>query len=143
MHWRTSTASQYENSPVHLVNDQPGLYRLRQPWSSDAAGFGGASYYLNGMVVPGENGVPHGVVTNDYNTLQPRIGFSYDSPRNGKTVLRGGFGTFYERLQGNDIYGLANSNLPYEYTPLRTTFTSATTLLVGIDGIHGQSGELR
>jgi hypothetical protein len=64
-----------------------------------------------------QNGVPHGLVNNDYNTLQPRIGFSYDLTGAGKTVLRGGFGTFYERLQGNDIYGLANSNLPFEYVP--------------------------
>jgi len=61
--------------------------------------------------------VPHGVVTNDYKTWQPRIGFSYDLSGTGRTVLRGGFGTFYERLQGNDTYALANTNLPYEYTP--------------------------
>src|SRR5579859_2076320 len=84
---------------------------------STPLGFGGASYYLNGIVTPGQNGIPKGAVTNDYATLQPRVGFSYDLTGNGKTVLRGGFGTFYERLQGNDIYGLANSNLPYEYTP--------------------------
>jgi hypothetical protein len=84
---------------------------------SAPTGFGGVSYYLNGMVTPGQNGVPKGAVTNDYSTLQPRVGFSYDVTGVGKTVLRGGFGTFYERLQGNDIYGLANSNLPYEYTP--------------------------
>jgi hypothetical protein len=77
----------------------------------------GTSYYLNGMVTPGTNGVPHGAVTNDYNTWQPRVGFAEDLFGNGRTVLRGGFGTFYERLQGNDIYGLSNSNLPYEYTP--------------------------
>ncbi|MFC5861380.1 TonB-dependent receptor [Acidicapsa dinghuensis] len=74
-------------------------------------------YYMNGMVIPGQNGVPHGLVTNDYNTLQPRVGFSYDLTGAGKTVLRGGFGTFYERIQGNDIYGVSNSNLPFEYTP--------------------------
>ena len=76
-----------------------------------------SQYYLNGMVFPGHNGIPVGLVTNDYNTFQPRLGFSYDLTGAGKTVLRGGFGTFYERLQGNDIYGLANGNLPYEYTP--------------------------
>jgi hypothetical protein len=77
----------------------------------------GASYYLNGMVIPGQGGVPHGIVTNDYKTWQPRIGFAIDLSGTGRTVLRGGFGTFYERLQGNDTYGLANSNLPFEYTP--------------------------
>jgi len=76
-----------------------------------------SSYYMNGMYIPGQSGYPHGVVTNDYDTLQPRVGFSYDLSGTGKTVLRGGFGTFYERLQGNDIYGVSNSNLPFEYTP--------------------------
>jgi hypothetical protein len=79
-------------------------------------GFAGL-YYMNGMYIPGQSGYPHGVVTNDYDTLQPRVGFSYDLSGTGKTVLRGGFGTFYERIQGNDIYGVSNSNLPYEYTP--------------------------
>ena len=111
-------ASQYENSPVLWSTTNPGAIDSNSPGVQTPPGFGGASYYLNGMVVPGENGVPHGVVTNDYNTLQPRIGFSYDLSGNGRTVLRGGFGTFYERLQGNDIYTLANNNLPDEYTPL-------------------------
>ncbi len=74
-------------------------------------------FYLNGIQVPGQNGYPHGVVTNDYNTAQPRVGFSYDLTGAGRTVLRGGFGTFFERLQGNDIYALANGNVPFQYTP--------------------------
>jgi len=113
-----------------LENFEPNFYVQTPPmWNGDNSinslsfgvgtppGFGGASYYLNGMVRPGKDGIPKGAVTNDYGTLQPRIGLSYDLTGTGKTVLRGGLGTFYERLQGNDIYGLANSNLPYEYTP--------------------------
>jgi len=113
-----------------LDNFEPSQYIPTPPmWNFDGSiqpssigvsapvGFGGVKYYLNGMVTPGKNGVPKGAVTNDYGTLQPRIGLSYDLSGTGKTVLRGGIGTFYERLQGNDIYGLSNSNLPYEYTP--------------------------
>ena len=74
------------------------------------------AFYLNGMVFPGTNGVPRGVVNNDYNTLQPRVGFTYDLTGVGKTVLRGGFGTFYERMQGNDIYNIAN-NSPFQNIP--------------------------
>ena len=74
-------------------------------------------FYLNGVQLAGQNGYPRGLVTNDYNTWQPRVGFSYDVTGVGKTVLRGGFGTFYERLQGNDIYGVANGNTPFQYTP--------------------------
>jgi len=112
-----------------LANFDPGSYINTPPvWNADNSinatsvgvvqplGFTN-SYYLNGMQVPGQAGYPHGVVTNDYDTAQPRIGFSYDLSGTGKTVLRGGFGTFYERIQGNDIYGLSNSNLPYEYVP--------------------------
>ncbi len=57
-----------------------------------------------------------GLVNNDYKTLQPRVGFSEDLFGNGRTVLRGGFGTFYERMQGNDIYNAA-TNAPFVNDP--------------------------
>jgi len=71
--------------------------------------YGGIKSYINGTNLAGVNGYPRGVVTNDYQTLQPRVGFSEDLFGNGKTILRGGFGTFFERLQGNDIFGVATS----------------------------------
>jgi hypothetical protein len=75
-----------------------------------------APYYTNGMQLAGVGGFPHGLVNNDYNTLQPRVGFSEDLFGNGKTVLRGGFGTFFERMQGNDIYNAA-TNTPFVNDP--------------------------
>jgi hypothetical protein len=71
------------------------------------------------MGLAGQNSFPKGLVENDYNTLQPRVGFSEDLFGNGKTVLRGGFGTFYERLQGNDIYNAA-TNPPFAFNPAAT-----------------------
>jgi Carboxypeptidase regulatory-like domain len=109
--------SQYVNLPVDWSTTTAGSIVGGSAGVETPAGFGGASYYLNGMVIPGTNGVPHGVVSNDFNTIQPRVGYSLDLTGAGKTILRGGFGIFYERLQGNDIYGLSNSNLPFEYTP--------------------------
>ena len=71
-------------------------------------------FYLNGTQLAGVAGTPVGLVNNDYKTLQPRVGFS--EKLDNKTVLRGGFGTFYERLQGNDIYNAATS-APFANTP--------------------------
>ncbi|MGO9776013.1 MAG: TonB-dependent receptor [Terracidiphilus sp.] len=79
------------------------------PVSPSLYTFEGIPSYINGTDLAGQNHTPPGLVNNDYETLQPRIGFSEDLSGNGKTVLRGGFGTFYERMQGNDIFDTATS----------------------------------
>ena len=77
-------------------------------------------FYLNGIQLAGQNGTPVGLVNNDYKTLQPRVGFSEDLFGDGKTVLRGGIGTFYERMQGNDVYNAATT-APFFNDPSATS----------------------
>jgi len=50
------------------------------------------------------NGIPKGLVNNSWNNWGPRLGFAYDLTGQAKTVIRGGFGMTYERIQGNDMY---------------------------------------
>jgi hypothetical protein len=77
---------------------------------------GSQPFYLNGIQLAGVGGFPRGGVSNDFKSAQPRIGFAYDLFGDGTTVLRGGAGLFYERIQGNDSYN-AGSNPPFSYQP--------------------------
>jgi hypothetical protein len=72
----------------------------------------GVPLYLNGIGIPGQNGVPKGLVNNHWAAFGPRLGFAYDVTGAGKTVVRGGFGMMYERIQGNDMYN-AGPNTPF------------------------------
>ena len=82
----------------------------------------GVPLYLNGIGIPEQNHIPKGLVNNNWGTFGPRIGFAYDLTGSGKTVVRGGFGLMYERIQGNDMYN-AGPNIPFS---LNVTNNSVT-----------------
>jgi len=71
----------------------------------------------NGMIVEGTSGWPQGGVKHRFNNFGPRFGFAYDPTGNGKTAIRGGFGTFYERIRQNNAYFGGVGNPPVLVQP--------------------------
>ena len=106
-------ASLYDQTKKALMNPD-GTINPASPGlgTSPNAILAGVPLYLNGIGVPGQNGIPKGLVDNHWKSFGPRLGFAYDILGDGKTVLRGGFGIMYERIQGNDMYD-AGPNIPF------------------------------
>jgi hypothetical protein len=80
----------------------------------------GSGDLLNGMGIAGKNGIPRGLVDNHWAIFEPRIGIAW-RPFGNDTVIRTGFGIYYERVQGNDIYNVA-PNPPF--SSLATIFNT-------------------
>ena len=72
--------------------------------------------YVNapaGLFFPGDPGMPENGVNGVFTNVMPRIGFNWDVYGTGKTILRGGGGTFYDTRQPGILNTPASDVTPF------------------------------
>ena len=101
-----AAAAQLSSDYLTILPTSPGLGTGPNPILA------GTPLYVNGVGSCGTHGLPAGCVNGAWLNFGPRLGFAYSLTPSGRTVLRGGYGIMYERLQGNDAYNMAG-NVPF------------------------------
>lgn len=87
-----------------------------------AAFLRGTGNPLNGIAVAGTNS-PRRVTPRDTNNFSPRLGIAWDPFKDGKTVIRAGYGLYYDQLLVGFIEQNSFVNPPFVNT---ATFSSPT-----------------
>lgn len=130
-----------------FYNFFPNLYNPAQAPAIDVTGsitgtagslVPGSGNFYDGMVACGTNGAPTGCMKDHLVNPAPRFGFAYDPFGNGKWAIRGGYGLFFEHLNGNEAISGLEGNPPGTLNP--TQYNIACYTCIGGGGLSGTIG---
>jgi hypothetical protein len=71
---------------------------------------------LNGIELAGRNGLPRAATKSYWTSVEPRVGAALDLFGDGKTIVRGGIGVFFQEISDSDTNSTA-INPPFANSP--------------------------
>jgi hypothetical protein len=153
---RVSFFGTYPEKYKNFYNFFPSLYNSAQAPVIDVNGsitgvagdlVPGSGNFYNGLAACGTQGTPAGCMKDHLFNPAPRFGFAYDPFGDGKWAIRGGYGLFFEHLNGNEAISGLEGNPPTVLTPTQYNIPSYTSIggagLVGTVSTAAYAAQVR
>jgi len=154
--FRLSLFNTYPEKYHQFYNFYPSMYNPAAAPTIDVTGaitgqayalVPGSGNFYNGEVACGTQGTPSGCLKNHLFNPAPRFGFAWDPFGNGKWSIRGGYGFFWEHLNGNEAISGLEGQPPGVLSPTQYNITCYTCIggggLVGTTGITTYDAKVR
>jgi hypothetical protein len=153
---RISLFGTYPEKYHNFYNFFPSLYNPATAPAIDVTGditgvagdlIPGSGNFYDGFAACGTNGTPAGCMKGHLFNPAPRFGFAWDPFGNGRWAIRGGYGIFFEHLNGNEAISGLEGNPPTMLTPNQYNIVGYTSIggagLSGTIGTTAYTGQVR